>query len=60
MSQIHVNKNGSCIYCGANLKRFTVCYKNFYSTRSDNNYCSDKCRKKKQREKENAIDDSRA
>jgi hypothetical protein len=49
MSQTHVNKNGECIYCGAKLKRCQVCFKNFYSTRSDHTHCSDKCRKKKQR-----------
>ncbi len=51
MSQIHVSKDGNCVYCGAILKECVECGKMFHAMRINHIICSTRCRKNKERKK---------
>ena len=49
MSQIHVSKEGNCIYCGAKQKKCDECGRMFHSMRINHDICTTRCRKRKER-----------
>jgi hypothetical protein len=50
MSQMHVTKEGVCVYCGAKQVLCPICQRWFYRKHSRHKICKGSCRTRKHRE----------
>lgn len=51
MSRIRVTKDNRCIVCGAKQAMCVICKQPFHARNEDHVICSDRCRKRKSRQR---------